>query len=196
MSPAGAVGCRQWGPQWGCQGEQQVGLYRICMGFIHSSAGGGMACMDKCGRCQDLKPSLLTLHLWKHHPQHSILVENGAKQGETMVALETPICSMDLPWRAKIPAGSASVSLLAGRGGPPRPQAAVQLCLPAQHFPPWAHLFQAAVAELKLHLQGNQELWGGCWALAAKPQGSRKAQSARLQPFAKASRSQKDASRA
>lgn len=40
--------------------EQQEGLCRISVRFIHSSAGGGTHCRDKCGRCQDLEPSLLT----------------------------------------------------------------------------------------------------------------------------------------
>lgn len=32
--------------------EQQEGLCRISVRFIHSSAGGGTHCRDKCGRCQ------------------------------------------------------------------------------------------------------------------------------------------------
>lgn len=75
MCLAGAMGWRQRGhPR-----EQQVGLFGIGVGFTHSSAGGGMECTGKSGRCQGSKPSLLTLHLRKHRPCVSTLVALAKK---------------------------------------------------------------------------------------------------------------------
>lgn len=122
------------------------------MGFIHSAAGG-MECMGKSGREQGLEPSLLTLHLQNHPGRLKFswhFMRNCANHRETRVAPGTQICSVDLQWRARPLAALASVSLLACRRGHLPPQAAVQVCLLAQHVffsPPWVHLCQAAVAE-------------------------------------------------
>lgn len=76
-----------------------------------------------------------------------------------MVALGTPICTM----QSQIPGWFCLSFPLGMQRRPCNPQAAAQLCLLAQYFPPWAHLWQAAATEpLKLHLQGRRELWGGC----------------------------------
>lgn len=114
MCPTGGNRCSQWG----CHGEQQVGLFRVYRGFIHSSAGGGMECLDKSGRDQGLELSLLTphpapaktpcTHLFSWH-----FTRNCANQSETRVAPGIQICSVGLQRRARPLAVSASVSLLA-----------------------------------------------------------------------------------
>lgn len=63
------------------------GLWRVYIGSMHSSAGGGMEGMDKPGRDPGLEPSLLTPHLQKR-PEHICshgnsreIVQSKAREG-------------------------------------------------------------------------------------------------------------------
>lgn len=124
-------------------------------------------------------------------PRSWRLPRNGAKQGDARVALGTQICSVDLPWRARSPAGPASVSLLARRRGHPPPQAAVQLCLLHNAFlsslgplVPGSSGRDIKIASAgKAGALGWPKKFGG-WALGAQPHGSRKAAATECQAAA------------
>lgn len=192
MCPAGAMGWRQrgrpreqqvyLGSVWGLPTAQQGEEWSARVSLEDARVRSRLCSPCTCENTVRVFPGS-----WR-------LPRNGAKQGDARVALGTQICSVDLPWRARSPAGPASVSLLTRRRGHPPPQAAAVSCS-TLFSPHWAHLCRAAVAEtLKLHLQGRQELWGGLrnlevglWEPSPTDPGRQQPQSARLQLFAKAS---------